>query len=123
MAKDKWINMPTKELSVEDKMTLDAVRLRETLNPTKFYKKKATENISKNFQIGTVIDHMDRAPRKECKQTLVDELIADAEFKKNVKKRYRKIKASNAILKKEKALAERRRAIHVKKKAKKLGSN
>uniref|UniRef100_A0A6G1SKU7 Deoxynucleotidyltransferase terminal-interacting protein 2 n=1 Tax=Aceria tosichella TaxID=561515 RepID=A0A6G1SKU7_9ACAR len=122
----KWFDMPTKELTYEDKLTVDAIKLRETLDPTKFYKKKATDQIGKNFQVGTVIEHpMDyyssRATRKERKQTLIDELIADAEFKKNVKKRFRNIKATNAIKKKEKALAERRRAAQAKKKSKKTG--
>ena len=121
----RWFDMPVKELTSEDKLTLDAIRLRDTLDPTKFYKKKATDEIGKNFQIGTVIEHpmdyyTDRATRKECKETLVDELIADAEFKKNVKRRYRVIKTTDAIRKREKALAERRRAVQAKKKAKKM---
>lgn len=118
-----WFDMPTKELEMEDKLTLDALRLRETLNPGKFYKRKATEKVSKQFQIGTIIEHpMDyyssRATRKERKQTLVDELIADSEFKKNVKKRYNRIRATNAIRHKEKALAERRKLLQSKRKKK-----
>lgn len=117
----KWFDLPTKELEVEDKLTLDALRLRETLNPGKFYKKKATEKVSKHFQIGTIIEHpidfySSRATRKERKQTLVDELIADAEFKKNVKKRYNRLRATNAIRKREKALADRRKLLQGKKK-------
>lgn len=119
----KWFDLPTKEIEVEDKLTLDAIRLRETLNPGKFYKKKATENVSKHFQIGTIIEHpidyySSRATRKERKQTLVDELIADAEFKKNVKKRYNKLRATGAIRKREKALADRRKLLQGKKKSK-----
>lgn len=112
----KWFDMPAKELTAEDKMTVDAIRMRDVLDPTKFYKKKATDHIGKHFQVGTVIEHpmdyyTDRATRKERKQTLVDELIADAEFKKNVTRRYRNIQATDAIRKKEKALAERRRKV------------
>lgn len=119
-AGSKWFDMPTKELSTEDKLALDAIKLRETLDPTRFYKKKATDSIGKQFQVGTVIEHpmdyyTDRATRKERKQTLVDELIEDAEFKKNVKKRYNRLRATDAIRKKEKALAERRRALQSKK--------
>lgn len=102
------------ELSVEDKLTVDAIKLRGSLDPSRFYKKKSTEKIGKNFQIGTIIEHpvdyySSRATRKERKQTLVDELIADAEFKKNVKGRYRRLRASDAIKKREKVLAERRK--------------
>lgn len=122
----RWFDLPTREMEVEDKLTLDAIRLRETLNPGKFYKKKATENVSKHFQIGTIIEHpidyySSRATRKERKQTLVDELIADAEFKKNVKKRYNRLRATNAIKKKEKALADRRKLLQGKKKKQLLG--
>ena len=117
----KWFDMPTKDLELEDKLTLDAIRLRETLNPKRFYKNKATDKISKQFQVGKVIEHpvdfyTDRAPKKERKQTLVDELIADAEFKKNVKDRYRKMRASKAIQLKEKALADRRKLLAARKK-------
>lgn len=118
-----WFDMPTKELELEDKLTLDALRLRETLNPGKFYKRKATEKMSRQFQVGTIIEHpMDyyssRATKKEKKQTLVDELIADSEFKKNVKRRYNRIRATNAIRQKEKALAERRKLLQNKRKKK-----
>lgn len=116
----KWFDLPAKELEIEDKLTIDALKLRETLNPSRFYKKKSTEKVGKHFQIGTVIEHpMDyyssRATRKERKQTLIDELISDAEFKKNVKRRYNRLRATNAIKKKEKALAERRRMLQSKK--------
>lgn len=119
----KWFDMPTRELDMEHKLTIDAIRLRETLDPSRFYKKRSTEKIGKHFQVGTVIEHpMDyyssRATRKERKQTLVDELIADAEFKKNVKKRYRKLRATNAIKQKEKALADRRKMLQARQKKK-----
>lgn len=119
----KWFDLPAKELSLEDKLALDAIKLRETLDPSRFYKKKSTDKIAKHFHIGTVIEHptdfySDRATRKERKQTLVDELISDAEFKRNVKKRYRRQKAADAIRKKEKALADRRKMLQSRKKQK-----
>lgn len=122
-----WFNLPSKELELEDKLTIDALRLRETLNPGKFYKRKATDKVSKHFHVGTVIEHpidfySGRATRKERKQTLVDELIADSEFKKNVKKRYNRLRATNAIRQREKALAERRKVLQGKKKKKKIQS-
>lgn len=119
-AGSKWFDLPSKELEVEDKLTLDALRLRETLDPSRFYKKKSSETIGKHFQIGTVIEHpidyySSRATKRERKQTLIDELISDAEFKKNVKRRYNRLRASNAIRKREKALAERRKMLQSKK--------
>lgn len=108
-----------KELELEEKLTIDAIRLRETLDPSRFYKKKSTENISKNFKIGTIIEnpieyYSGRATRREKKQTLVDELVADAE----IKKRYRRIRATNAIKKREKALEDRRKTMQGRKKQK-----
>lgn len=122
-AGSKWFDLPTKDLELEDKLTLDAIKLRETLDPGRFYKKKATAEVSKQFQIGTIIEHpidyySSRATKKERKQTLIDEFIADAEFKTNVRKRYGRLRATNAIKKKEKALAERRKALQGKKKQK-----
>lgn len=119
----KWFDLPTRDLELEDKLTLDAIKLRETLDPGRFYKKKATEVVSKQFQIGTIIEHpidyySSRATKKERKQTLIDELIADAEFKTKVRKRYSRQRATNAIKQKEKALAERRKALQGKKKQK-----
>lgn len=110
----KWFDLPAKDLEVEDKLTLDAIKLRGTLDPTRFYKKKSTDTISKHFQIGTVVEHpidyySSRATRKERKQTLVDELIADAELKTKIKNRYKRLRATNAIKTKKRALAERRK--------------
>lgn len=117
----KWFDLPAKELEIEDKLTIDALKLRETLDPSRFYKKRATDKVGKHFQIGTVVEHpidyySSRATRKERKQTLIDELISGAEFKKNVKRRYNRLRATNAIKKKEKALAERRKMLQSKKK-------
>lgn len=110
----KWFDLPTKDLEVEDKLTLDAIKLRGTLDPARFYKKKSTDAISKHFQIGTVVEHpidyySSRATRKEKKQTLVDELIADAELKTKIKTRYNTLRATNAIKMKKRALADRRK--------------
>lgn len=118
----KWFDMPTKELSVEDKLTLDAIKMREIWDPSRFYKKKSTDKISKQFQIGTVIaDPIDyyssRATRKERKPNLVDELIEDSKFKKSVKKRYRAIKVKKVLKDKIKQKIERSKKKALKNKA------
>lgn len=53
-----------------------------------------------SFQIGTVIDSpydskSGRLTNKERKSTMVDELLADAEFKQTTKKRYKNILMAN----------------------------
>jgi len=62
----------------------------------RFYKKSDMKGLPKYFQIGTVVDspyefYSDRIPTKARKKTLVDELIADAEFRKYNKRKYREI--------------------------------
>lgn len=55
------------------------------------------------FQIGTVVDSpfeckTGRLTNKERKHTMVDELLADAEFKQTTKKRYKNILMANPKL-------------------------
>lgn len=117
--KRKMNKKPQRILDVEEKLALDGLKLRDTLDPSRFYKKNATEEISNDFQIGTIIEHpidfyASRATRKERKQTLIDELIDDN--RQIIKKRYHRLRATDAIRKKEKALAERRKLLQGKKK-------
>lgn len=110
----KWFDMRVRDMDMDDKLTLDAIKLRETLDPTRFYKKKATDNIDKHFQIGKIVQHpMDyysgRATRKEIKPTLVDELISDTKFRQTVKKRYARIKSKKIVKENLKRIIERRR--------------
>lgn len=110
---------PERTLDIEEKLALDGLKLRDTLDPSRFYKKNATENISTNFQIGTIIEdpidyYASRATRKERKQTLIDELIDDS--KQVIKKRFHRLRATDAIKKREKALADRRKMLQGKKK-------
>ena len=52
--------------------------------------------INRYYQVGKVVDspadrYSDRVPNKERKSTLVDELMADAQFQKYSKRRYAEI--------------------------------
>merc|ERR1719268_314970 len=63
------------------------------MDPKRFYKKSDNRDLPKYFQIGTVVDspydfYTDRVPKKARKRTMVDELLADAEFKKFNKRKY-----------------------------------
>ena len=56
-------------------------------------KDKVIEFFSSFIQIGHVVDsavdfYSDRIPKKDRKKTLVDELLADAEFRKFSKRKY-----------------------------------
>ena len=88
-----WYNMPAPELTEERKNDLELLQMRNVLDPKRFYKKNKSENLPKYFQIGTVVDnasdfYTDRVTKKDRKQTMVDELLADAEFKKYQKRKY-----------------------------------
>merc|ERR1712244_80811 len=86
-------NLPATELTEERKNDLELLQMRNVLDPKRFYKKNNSENLPKYFQIGTIVDnaadfYTDRVSKKDRKQTMVDELLADAEFKKYQKRKY-----------------------------------
>ena len=91
-AGDGWFNMPRVDASAEMKRDLMLLRMRNALDTKRFYKKH-DKNLPKYAQIGTVIEtvadyYTDRVPKKERKNTIVQELAEDSEFKKKLKKRY-----------------------------------
>lgn len=91
-----WFNMPAPELTPEVMHDLQVIRMRSVLDPKHFYKKNDLKKIPKYFQIGKVMDsHLDyysgRLTKKERKKTIVDELMADAEFSKFNKRKYKEI--------------------------------
>lgn len=112
----KWFDLPKQELDDEKKLNLEVLRLRSALNPKRFYKRKAIgKDAPDYFQVGTVVEHpaefySHRVPRKERKRTIVDELLADAEFKKTVKRRYNDIHSKKVERNKNIALARRRQS-------------
>merc|ERR1712025_1163877 len=88
-----WYNMPALEMTEERQRDLELLQMRGVLDPKRFYKKNATDTLPKYYQIGTVVDnaadfYTDRVPNKARKSTMVDELLADAEFKKFQKRKY-----------------------------------
>jgi len=93
---DAWFNLPALEMTEERKKDLELLQMRGALDPKHFYKKNDWKALPKYYQIGTVVDsptnfYTDRIPTKERKGTLVDELLADAEFKKYNKRKYTEI--------------------------------
>ncbi|KAE8742567.1 hypothetical protein FOCC_FOCC011861 [Frankliniella occidentalis] len=91
-----WFNMKAPEITEEMKNDLEVLKMRSTLDPKHFYKKNDFKNLPKYFQVGRVVEsaadfYHSRIPMKDRKKTLVDELLADAEFQKSTKKRYKDI--------------------------------
>lgn len=88
--------MPKPELTPEIKRDLQIIKMRNVLNPKRFYKKDNSKDLPKYFQIGTVIEgptefYSSRLTRKERKKTIIDELMADEEAKKYYKRKFLEI--------------------------------
>ncbi|XP_063546166.1 deoxynucleotidyltransferase terminal-interacting protein 2 [Cydia strobilella] len=91
-----WFNLPAPEVTEELKNDLQILKMRSVLDPKHFYKKNDMEALPKYFQVGKVmdssLDHVnERLTRKQRKRTMVDELLADSEFQKYNKKKYKEI--------------------------------
>lgn len=91
-----WFGMGAPEMTEETKRDLEVLQMRNVADPKRFYKKNDLKVLPKYFQVGQVIDspadyYSDRVPSKLRKKTLVDELMADAEFKKFNKRKYAEI--------------------------------
>ncbi|KAG7332521.1 hypothetical protein KOW79_004355 [Hemibagrus wyckioides] len=98
---DGWFNMRAPELTAELKNDLKALQMRPATDPKRFYKKNDREGFPKYFQVGTVVDnpidfYHSRIPKKQRKRTIVEELLADAEFRSFNKRKYTEIMAEKA---------------------------
>ncbi|XP_037554036.1 deoxynucleotidyltransferase terminal-interacting protein 2 [Nematolebias whitei] len=96
-----WFDMKAPELTQELKGDLKILKMRGSLDPKRFYKKNDRDGFPKYFQIGTVVDnpadfYHSHVPKKERKRTMVEELLADAEFRRKNKKRYQMVMAEKA---------------------------
>ena len=115
---DAWYGMPATEVTEEVKRDLEVLKMRDALDPKRFYKKNATKELPKYFQvnykfqsfrggvdfhehyfifqIGKYVDspaeyYTDRTGSKSKNKNLVDELLADAEFRRYNKRKYNEI--------------------------------
>ncbi|XP_061681761.1 deoxynucleotidyltransferase terminal-interacting protein 2 [Syngnathoides biaculeatus] len=100
-AGDAWFNMKAPELSSELKGDLKLLKMRAAMDPKRFYKKNDRDGFPKYFQMATVVDnpidfYHSRIPKRERKRTMVEELLADAEFRSNNKKKFQRIMTEKA---------------------------
>jgi len=90
-----WFNMKAPELTEEKKNEILVLQMRKSLDPKRFYKAPDIRGIPKFFQTGRVLDgptdFYKRIPKRAQKRSLVDELLADAEFKKFSKRKLSEI--------------------------------
>lgn len=95
-----WFNMPATEVTEEIENDLKILQMRSVLDPKHFYKKNDLKVLPKYFQIGTVQhSHLDyfneRGTKKNKKKSLVEELLADAEFQSFTKRKYKEVIKKN----------------------------
>ncbi|XP_041704914.1 deoxynucleotidyltransferase terminal-interacting protein 2 [Coregonus clupeaformis] len=98
-----WFNMRAPEMTEELKGDLKALKMRGAMDPKRFYKKNDRDGFPKYFQVATVVDspvdfYHSRVPKKDRKRTMVEELLADAEFRHNNKKKYQQIMTEKAAI-------------------------
>lgn len=87
-----WYNLPKTELTDEVKRDLQVIKMRSTLDSKQHYKRSDSKKFPKFFQMGTIVEgshefYSSRMSKKDRKRTMVDELLADAEFRKKNKRR------------------------------------
>ncbi|XP_064649815.1 deoxynucleotidyltransferase terminal-interacting protein 2-like [Lineus longissimus] len=88
-----WFDLPATEMTEEMKNDLNILQMRRVLDPKRFYKNNDMKALPKYFQFGRVVEsaadfYHSRVPKKQRKATMVDELLADAEFRKFNKRKY-----------------------------------
>uniref|UniRef100_A0A2K6KIG7 Deoxynucleotidyltransferase terminal interacting protein 2 n=1 Tax=Rhinopithecus bieti TaxID=61621 RepID=A0A2K6KIG7_RHIBE len=89
-AGDGWFGMKAPEMTNELKM------ISNQHGPKRFYKKNDRDGFPKYFQIGTIVDnpadfYHSRIPKKQRKRTIVEELLADSEFRRYNRRKYLEI--------------------------------
>ncbi|NXM77830.1 TDIF2 protein, partial [Serilophus lunatus] len=98
---DGWFGMKAPEITSELRNDLKVLKMRASLDPKHFYKKNDRDGLPKYFQVGTVVDspidfYHSRIPKKQRKRTIVEELLADSEFRRYNKKKYQEIMSEKA---------------------------
>ncbi|KAI9499307.1 Fcf2 pre-rRNA processing-domain-containing protein [Zychaea mexicana] len=87
-----WFDMARPEVTAELKRDLQLLKMRHVIDRKRHYKKVGKETPT-YFQVGTVVEgpteyHSARLTRKERKETIVDELMANEDAKQYYKRKY-----------------------------------
>ncbi|KAI8081708.1 Fcf2 pre-rRNA processing-domain-containing protein [Halteromyces radiatus] len=89
-----WFDMPLVDMTPEIKRDLQILKMRHVLDRKRHYKKMGKNELnSKYFQMGTIIEgatefFSSRINRKDRRQTIADELMADMEQQDYYKRKY-----------------------------------
>ncbi|KAH8994332.1 Fcf2-domain-containing protein [Lactarius hatsudake] len=107
----KWFDLPAPAEADLPRLykEYDALRLRNQLDPKRFYRKdpgegRGIKGLPKHFAIGTIVPtstpfggpSVDSLPRSARKRTLVDELVDDAEARHYAKRKFNELQSSRA---------------------------
>ncbi|ORX91174.1 Fcf2-domain-containing protein [Basidiobolus meristosporus CBS 931.73] len=89
----KWFDMPAPDITDELKRDLTLIKLRNVLDPKRHYKKDNSKELPKYFQVGTIIEgagefYSARLTRRERKETILGELMADTDSKRYFKRKF-----------------------------------
>ncbi|KAJ2723312.1 rrna-processing protein fcf2 [Coemansia sp. Benny D115] len=89
----QWFDMKAPVMTQELKNDLRVLQLRNVLDPKRFYKKDgASKKTPKYFEVGTIVEgptefYSSRMTKKERKNNLVDELLADKQARDYFKRK------------------------------------
>ena len=95
-----WYHLPKTNLTPELKRDLQLLKMRDVLDPKRFYKKDSSKNAVPEFsQVGTIIQgpteyFSGRLSNKERKRTLVEEILAGEKATGRLKSKYNDIQAA-----------------------------
>lgn len=98
----KWFDMESEELTAEARRDFALLRMRNYLDPKKFYKTSDHhKKLPKHFQMGVVIEGAHefksaRLTKKQRQQTFTDEIMADAGIQSYTKRVFGQIQASRS---------------------------
>ncbi|KAK9490639.1 Fcf2 pre-rRNA processing-domain-containing protein [Lipomyces doorenjongii] len=100
-AGEKWFHMPKTELTPTIKRDMQLLRLRNVLDPKRHYRRENEKEVPKYFQTGTIMEgpteyFSSRLTKKERKQTLADEILANEKAKAYFKRKYDEIQTVKA---------------------------
>ncbi|KAI9183175.1 dTDP-fucopyranose mutase [Blastocladiella emersonii ATCC 22665] len=102
-AGDKWFNLPATELTPELRNDLLVIKNRDVLESKRHYKKDAKMNATmpKFFHVGRIVEakhefYSSRLTKKERKNTLVEQILADTERRTYFKKKAEAISIKKA---------------------------
>lgn len=113
----KWFDMESQELTAEARRDFALLRMRNFLDPKKFYKTSDhSKKLPKHFQTGVVVEGAHefksaRLTKKERQQTFTDEIMADAGIQQYTKRVFGQIQASRS------GQGKKKKQQHMKKKA------